>query len=141
LRTRTWRGFEATQLSGTHEDLHVALWGDLFYKFQNNRAAVVSLKGKAEQTRSVTVNLFKRGQLRVIPPSRGKSGAPVRLVPEPSPIVFRWKIRGMPDLTVSPTFTENKLVFPDVSNERVLAAFYTSARAAPTYETANHFLI
>lgn len=139
MRTKTLRGFEAAQLSGTHEDLNAALWGDLFYKFQSNKGAVISLKGPVEQHRSVIVNLHKRGQMRVLPPSRNKSGAPVRVVPDPSPITFKWKIRGMPDLTVEPSFAENKLIFPAVSTERVKAAFFSSSRAAPTLETANHF--
>src|SRR4051812_31161224 len=45
LRTRSWRGYDAGQMSGTDEDLHQALWGDLFHKFQSTKTAVVSFKG------------------------------------------------------------------------------------------------
>lgn len=142
MRTRSWRGLDASQVSGTHEDLHVALWGDLFYKFQVNRAAVVSLRGPAEQNRTVLVRLNKRGKVRALPAEpkgRNKPGAPVRVVPERAPVEFRWRIRGFPDLNVVPTFVDNKLTFPAVPNTRVNAAFFTSSRTPPTQETANNF--
>src|SRR5262245_52823116 len=49
IRTRSWRGYESGGMSGTHEDLHEALWGDLFHKLRSNQPALVSLKGRAEQ--------------------------------------------------------------------------------------------
>jgi len=30
IRTRSWRGYEGDRMAGSHEDLHQALWADLF---------------------------------------------------------------------------------------------------------------
>ena len=73
MRTRTWRGFDGGMMSGSHEDLHQALWADLFHKFQTSKSALVSLKGSTEHTRSVVVRLHSRGHVRVKPPSRKKN--------------------------------------------------------------------
>jgi AAA15 family ATPase/GTPase len=65
VRTRGWRGQEQ-QMSGSVDDLHEALWTDLFYKFQTSQPAFVSMKGKREENRSVTVRLNQKGQVRVV---------------------------------------------------------------------------
>jgi hypothetical protein len=138
LRTRSWRGFEGGRMSGTHEDLHHALWADLFFKFQTNQPALIALKGKDEQTRSVTVTLYKRGRVRAVPPSRHRTGAPVKVVPDRTPIEFKWKIRGLPDITVAPTITEDKLVFPPISDSYVRAEFYAANRV-PSADIVGRF--
>jgi predicted ATP-dependent endonuclease of OLD family len=40
MRTRQWRGFEGGRMSGTHEDMHRNLWGDVFHKFQTTKPAL-----------------------------------------------------------------------------------------------------
>ena len=139
IRTRSWRGFEAERMAGSHEDVHQALWADLFHKFQTNKPAFVSLRGTDEQTRSVTVNLHRRGRVRLVPPSRKRPGAPVKAVPEPSPIEFKWKIRGFPDVKVVPRFEKNELVFPPVPDSAVKASFFSASRIASGLEVANRF--
>lgn len=139
MRTRTWRGFEGAIMSGSHEDLHHALWADLFHKFQTNKSALVSLKGRTEHTRSVTVRLHPRGRVRVKPPSRKKSGAPVKVVSDPSPIEFKWKIQGHPDVVVAPRFERDRLVFPPVPAYHVKASFFAANQTASGLEMANRF--
>jgi recombinational DNA repair ATPase RecF len=73
LRTRLWRGAEERALSGTAEDIHSALWTDLFFKFNINHAAVIALKGKSEHTRSVTVNVNPPDKKIAIPPARNRA--------------------------------------------------------------------
>ena len=41
IRTRSWRGFDAGRMAGSHEDIHQALWADLFHKFQTNQPALI----------------------------------------------------------------------------------------------------
>lgn len=139
LRTRTWRGLEGGRVSGTREEVHQALWADLFHNFETTKPALVSLKGTGEENRSVTVRLYRRGQVRAVPPRRDKPGAPVKVVPEPSPIEFRWRVQGHPDITVTPTFEGENLVFPPIPESYVRAAFFASTRVAPPSESANRF--
>jgi hypothetical protein len=137
LRTRTWRGVEA-KVSGTKEDINRALWADLFYKFQTNKSAVISLKGEREQSRSVTVTLNPRGSRKLIPPSRKTPGAPIRTVSRP-PIEFKWEIQGYPDVSVEPTFDKDGLVFPPIADYYVKAAFFAANRTPASIEVANRF--
>ena len=62
MRTRRWRGVESEQLSGPIEDIHRALFADLFHMFQTNRSVVISLKGVGKENRSVTVKFHPPGQ-------------------------------------------------------------------------------
>ena len=104
IRTRGWRGHEGDQMTGSYEDLHDALWSDLFYKFQTSKPAFVKLEGEGDKNRSVTVTLNKRGQVRVVPPNRNKPGRAPKVVPVSSdtPIQFRWSIQRYGDVTVEP---------------------------------------
>ena len=139
LRTRNWRGYEGARMSGSPEDIHQALWADLFHKFQTARPALVALKGSKEQNRSVTVTLHPMGHVRVIPPSRKSPGVPVKVVPDKSPIEFKWKIQGHPDVTVAPALEGENLVFPPAPAVHVKASFFAANRVPPSVETANRF--
>jgi predicted ATPase len=139
LRTRLWRGADNQNLSGTEEDVHAALWTDLFFKFNTNHAAVISLKGKAEHTRSVTVTVNPRGQQILVPPRRDRPGSPVQLVPNYVPIEFKWDIRGSGVETVKPIFQDGRLIVPSVSGRYVKAAFFAANQTAPSQETAARF--
>lgn len=138
LRTRSWRGSQG-RMTGSHEDLHQALWADLFFKFKTNQSAVISLKGAAEQTRSVAVSLNPRGKVRAVPPPRNKPGAPVRVVPVRSPIEFKWQIRGFPDVSVKPYFEGENLIFPPTPDSYVRAVFFAASRTGPELEIAGRF--
>ncbi len=142
LRTRSWRGFSAGAMSGSNEMLHEALWADLFHNFQTGQQVLISLRGDAEKTRSVTVRLNKRGAVRVLPaisPGKKSRGAPVRVIPETSPVEFKWKIQGYPDVSVKPTFDGEKLVVPPVPDSYVKAAFFAANQTASGLESANRF--
>jgi predicted ATP-dependent endonuclease of OLD family len=139
MRTRSWRGFEAETLSGSHEDVHQALWADLFHKFQTNRQAVVQLKGVGEENRSVAVTLYRRGQMRVVAAPRSRPGAPVTVLPTPSPIEFKWTVQGRPVFVSAPTFEGNNIVFPPAPDSHVQASFFAANRTAPNVEVANRF--
>ncbi len=139
MRTRTWRGYDSGRMSGTHEDLHKALWADLFHKFQTKKRAVVSLKGSAEQTRSVTVTLNPIGKRRVVPPSRKRAGAPVKVVPQTSPIEFKWDIQGHGVIKVEPRIEGDKLIFPPVPPYHIKGSFFAASQTMATLETANRF--
>ncbi|MCH8197546.1 MAG: AAA family ATPase [Proteobacteria bacterium] len=139
MRTRIWRGYDSARMSGTVEDLHQALWADLFHKFQTNKRAVVSLKGSAEQTRSVTVTLHPAGKRLLKPPPRKRSGAPPKVVPHPSPIEFKWDIHGHGTIKVEPRFEGDKLIFDPVPPYHVKGSFFAANQAISTLETANRF--
>lgn len=139
MRTRAWRGQENARLTGSREDIHHALWADMFHKFNTRKPAYIQLKGSGEENRSVTVTLNPRGKVRVEPPSRKSSGAPPRVVPEPSPIEFRWNIQGQPTINVKPVFDDEKLVFPPISDAYVKAAFFASHRTSSTLEVTARF--
>ena len=139
LRARTWRGYDSDRMSGTQEDLHKALWADLFHKFRTNKGAVVSLKGSAEQTRSVTVTLNPVGKRRAVPPDRKRPGAPVKVVPHTSPIEFKWDIRGHGVIKAEPKFEGDKLVFPPMPPYQVKGSFFAANRTSPSIEVANRF--
>lgn len=139
LRTRAWRGFEPGQMSGTPEDVHVALWGDLFHNFETSQPALISLRGGVEHTRSVTIKLTRVGQRRIIPPSRTRPGTPVRIEPVEDPISFKWKIGGLPDVTVLPSFVDGRLHIPPVASAYVRGSFFAANRTPSVGEMANQF--
>jgi Fe-S cluster assembly ATPase SufC len=142
LRTRGWRGAtNQAHIQGTPEDIHESLWSDLFYKFQTSKPALVRLEGKAEENRSVTVTLNKRGQVRVVAPDRKKPLRGPRVVPvgPNKPIAFRWSIRSFGDFSIEPTFVDGKLIFADAPAEPVRAAFFAANQTASQTESANRF--
>lgn len=139
LRTKSWRGHESGQMHGTQEDVHLALWGDLFHKFRSEHAATVSLKGQGEQDRSVSVWLNKQGSLKVIPPRRDRPRETPFVVARRSPIEFKWKIKGSAEFTIAPTFENDKLVFPQAPASHIRGSFHASARIPSSYESANRF--
>ena len=132
MRTRAWRGYDSGRMSGTHEDLHKALWADLFHKFQTNKRAVVSLKGSAEQTRSVTVTLNPIGKRRLVPPSRKRPGSPVKVVPHTSPIEFKWDIHGHGIIKVEPRIEGDRLIFPPVPPYHIKGSFFAANQTMQT---------
>ncbi len=141
IRTRAWRGGEQQQMAGSLEDLSDALWADLFYKFQTGKPAFVKLEGTGGENRSVTVTLNKKGQVRLIPPSRKKPGsAPKRVpIPENTPIQFRWSIQTLGDVIVEPAIVDGKFVMPSTPGEAIKAAFFAANRTAPQNELTNRF--
>jgi hypothetical protein len=138
-RARTWRGIDNTSLFGTEEDLHSALWTDLFYKFNVKRTAVISLKGKQEHTRSVTVAVNPPGSKEIVPPNRRAPGSRPRVIPNDVPIEFRWEIRGAAPEVARPFFQGGRLIFPQVSGRYVKAAFFASNQTAGSLETVGRF--
>ena len=139
MRTRAWRGVESERLSGSFEDIHRALFADLFHKFQTRRSAIVSLKGAGQENRSVTIKFHPPGQRRAVPPSRRQSGAPPKLVPERSPVEFQWKIEGRIAFTAAAELHDGKLTFPSAPESIVRASFFASNRTPPSLEMANRF--
>jgi predicted ATPase len=139
LRTRLWGGAENQNLSGTEEDIHAALWTDLFFKFNTNHAAVISLRGKGEHTRSVTVSVNPPGKQVVVPPRRDRPGTPAQLVPNNIPIEFKWDIKGSGVEIVRPVFQNGRLSIPSVSGRYVKAAFFAANQTPSSQETAARF--
>lgn len=119
LRTFDWRGAPRSQLLGSPEEMHEALWSDLFFKFDTRKHAVVTMRGSGEQNRSVEVRVNSPDSKQVIPPDRTKPLAKPRVVPNPIPIEFRWQIQGSPDVSIKPTFENNSLVFAGGSGKHV----------------------
>jgi Fe-S cluster assembly ATPase SufC len=139
-RTRGWRaGVEGERFSGTEEDVHRALWADIFHKFETTKTAVVQLRGAGEENRRVQITLHPRGKMKVVAPSRGRPGLPAYVVPQPSPIEFKWTIEGYPDFTSTPRFEGNNLVFPPAPDTRVRGVFFAANRTPANYETVNRF--
>jgi hypothetical protein len=141
LRTRRWRGDVAQGVQGTPEDIHDALWSDLFYKFQTSKPALVKLEGRGDENRSVTVTLHKKGQLRVIAPDRGRPHQKPRVVPvgPAKPISFHWSIKTFGDFSIDPTLEDGKLIFGDAPAEPIRASFLAANQTASSTEMANRF--
>src|ERR1700722_20243656 len=142
LRTRGWRGAaQQIQIQATAEDIHDALWSDLFYKFQDSKPALIKLEGKGDQSRSVTVALNKRGRVRVIPPDRKRPHDRPRVVPAGpvKPISFHWTIKSYGDFSIDPIFVDGKLVFPEAPVEPVKATFFAANQTTSLTESANRF--
>jgi recombinational DNA repair ATPase RecF len=109
IRTRGWRGYEGERMSGSHEDLHQALWADLFHKFQTNRTAVITLRGKGEENRTVEIRLFRQDQLKLIVPRRDRPGMRPSVVPQATPFQFRYKIGDQTPFDIEPYFEGERL--------------------------------
>lgn len=139
MRTRAWRGVESDRLTGTLDDIHRALFADLFHNFQTRNSAIISLKGIGQENRSVTVKFNPRGQRRVKPPSRRQPGVSPKLVPEKSGIEFTWKIEGRIAFTASAEFKDNRLTFPSAPESIVKGVFFASNQLPPSLEIANRF--
>lgn len=139
LRTRAWRGVEAGRASGTLEDVHRALWADLFHKFQTKTQAVIKLRGTGEENRSVNVKLNPSGQARIVPPSRKQSGAPPKVVRDLPLIEFKWEIKGRPPVIASPKLEDGKIRFPPIPESIVQASFFAASHLAPSAEISDRF--
>lgn len=140
LRTRGWRSGTQAQVQGTPEDIHDSLWGDLFHKFQTTKPAFVKLEGKGTENRSVTVTLNKKGQVRIVPPSRKKPHERAKPVPIPfTPIQFRWSIQNYGDVIIEPSLQDGKLFIQDSPADPIKAAFYPANQTPSSAETATRF--
>lgn len=141
IRTRSWRGVEGGgQMHGTPERIHEELWGDIFFNFNTQKSAVISLKGPGHQTRKVTVSLNKLGQGRPVAPPRGKPQRGVVIERNLTvPIDFRWAVQGRADFSIQPTFVDGKLIFPTAPDAPVQGAFYAANRMPPAYEMVDRF--
>jgi AAA15 family ATPase/GTPase len=138
LRARSWRGYEGGSFTGSPEDMHRALWSDLFFNFETQKAVVVSMKGTGEQHRSVTFRLNKRGQRTIVAPDRKKQRVQPKI--EPAPLAeFKWQIQGHPDVKMVPTFEDGKLIFPPSAESVVQASFFAANRTVSSTEIANRF--
>src|SRR5690348_7408441 len=141
LRTRGWRGAVQGNVQGAPEDIHEALWSDLFYNFETSKPAYVKLDGKADENRSVTVTLNKRGQVRVVAPKRNRPHDKPKVVPVgPSkPIVFHWSLKSFGDFSIEPTLADGRLFFPDAPAEPIKASFYPANQTPSSSEMCNRF--
>lgn len=142
LRTRGWRGaINQGQVQGSPEDIHEALWADLFYKFQTSKSALIKLEGKADENRSVTISLNKKGQVRVIAPSRNRPHERPRVVPvgPAKPIAFHWSIKSYGDFSIEPTFIDGKLTFAEAPADPIKASFFAANQTPSQTESANRF--
>lgn len=138
LRTRYWRGGESLTLSGEVEDINAALWNDLFHNFHFSHSAVISLKGKGEHNRSVTISANPVGSKRIIPPSRNNPRERPKVVALDVPIEFKWDILGHIEV-VQPYLDGSKLIIPPIPGKHVKASFFAANQTAPATETANSF--
>jgi hypothetical protein len=139
IRTRSWRGYEGDRMSGSHEDLHHALWADLFHRFQTNRTAFIALRGKGEQNRSVEISLFRQDQMRVIAPRRDRPGSQPQVIRQIAPFQFRYKIGDQKPFNIEPYFDGDKLIYPPAPATHVKASFFAANRVAPGGEVSNRF--
>lgn len=136
LRTRMWRGMEQQQITGTQEQVDMALWGDLFHKFNVKKNAFVALSGKGESNRSVTVKFKEKGKVVTI----GKRGGSAALFTEETiPVTFRWKLPGGKEFKISPTFEDGQLKIASGPETNVPAVFIPATRAIPASESAQRF--
>jgi hypothetical protein len=60
-------------------------------------------------------------------------------MPVETPIEFKWKIQGLPDVTVEPVLVDNRLNIPDVPSVYIRAAFFAANRTSTSLEMANRF--
>ncbi len=139
MRTRAWRGVETETLSGSLDDIYRALFADLFYRFQTNRSAIISLRGTGQENRSVTITFHPLGQQRVIPPKRDRPGTLPTLVPETHPVVFEWKIEGKKAFRAAAQIKDGKITFPPAPESIVKAVFFASNRPPASSEMVNRF--
>lgn len=135
LRIRSWRGMEAQQIGGTVEQIDMALWGDLFHKFNVKKHAVVALSGKGTN-RSVTVMFKQKGKVVTL----GKKGGPTALFSEETvPVTFRWKLPGGKEIKISPKLEDGALKIPAGPDSNVPAVFIAATRALPQSEAVARF--
>lgn len=140
LRTFDWRGYPRSQLTGNPEQLHEAIWSDLFFRFNLRQGAVISLKGVAEQNRSVTIKVNSPEKMRVIPPDRTRPHDRPRKVPDNTPIEFVWSIQGHGEVVVRPTFEDGNLHFPGAGGYRhVKGSFFAANQPGSAMEVAARF--
>jgi AAA domain/AAA domain, putative AbiEii toxin, Type IV TA system len=139
VRTRFWRGSAGGQVTGSQEDIYLALWGDLFHKFHTNKLGLISLKGTGDQNRSVTIQLNRRGAIQVLAASRDRPGAPPKVVPELSPMEFRWKIQSAMPVVVKPMIRDGKIEFPPAPDTHIKATFFAANQTPSGAEMAAQF--
>jgi len=137
VRTRGWRGLEAQQMSGDHNDIWNALFSDLFHGFDASKSASISMKGQNSENRSISIQMAKA---RIVAPRRNMPGEPPRVIPFRAPIQFVYKVRNEPDDIVEPYFDQGNIQFtPAIHNDPLKVSFYASNRTPPHQESAKRF--
>ncbi len=138
LRTRAWRGYEGERYTGTNEEVERALWGDLFHKFDFEKAASVSLLGSHDHNRSLKITFRSQKNLLTAPNRKARrAGAQPDLTPKP--IEFRWQVPLRNDTVVYPQLQNGHLYLPGVSETEVMTTFFAANRTYGALETAQRF--
>lgn len=135
LRTRMWRGTDQIQIGGaTREQIDMALWSDLFHRFDVKKNAVISLEGKGSN-RSITVS-FKHTDKTV---TFGKNKSPAFLVEEAVPVTFKWKLQGGREVKLVPRIEDNQLKIPPGPDTDIPGVFIAATRPISALELATRF--
>ena len=138
LRTRSWRGFEGGQLTGTEEQVERALWADLFHKFDTKASSKVSLTGVREHTRSVEIS-FTEGYGPAYRLNRKARRAGFAVSEIPPQVEFKWVVPDREPIIVNPILEDGRLKIGRVPESYVKSAFFPANRTYSGVETANRF--
>jgi predicted ATPase len=148
VRTRGWRGLDSQHMSGHHEEIWEALFGDLFFNFDTKAQASIVIEGKASETRSVAVQMHKKGRIvtpRGNPAMTGtlsrrisKNQQPT-IVPYKTPIQFIYKLKGEFEDVIEPEIVNGNIVFTRIKGDPLPVSFYASNRTPPHQEAVAQF--
>lgn len=137
VSTRSWRGLEGVHLSAEQADIWDALFSDLFFAFDTNKQALISMKGKQDENRSVTIQM----QNRTRPPSprRDNPSVPPQTIPLRSPIRFIYKLNGEVEDIVEPEIRNSEISFTKALGEHVNISLISANRPLSHQETLSQF--
>lgn len=133
FKMKGWRGLGGQAQYTEYTESRNAVWGDLFYQFDQRRTVKITFSGTGELDRSVRITCSsKEGQFI---PKKSKASEPeVNRIP---PIKFIYS-QGRRTFTVKPNFTGDGIVL-DGTPEPAHGSFYPSTIGIDSQETARHF--
>jgi len=93
LRLALWRGLGHAFPMSLHRGSYESIWRDLFFRFEQERAILISLSGEPESSRTLRISYSPSGVLAIPPAANEKSAATVDQKMDSSaivPIIFEW---------------------------------------------------
>lgn len=133
FKLRGWRGLGGQAQYTEYTASRNAVWGDLFYRFDQRRTVTITLSGTGELDRSVRITCSsKEGQF--IPKKSKVSDPEVSQIP---PIKFHYS-QGRRSYNVKPDFTGEGITLHGTP-EPAHGSFFSSTAGIDSQEVARHF--
>jgi len=132
FRIRMWRGYETLQISSDREK-YESVWRDLFYKFDQNRVAEISIVSSENKSRSVKIS-YNKSQAVTLPPGIQAANQFIA-----NPIVFEYNNQDKKVFRLPVQFTPQGMVVGQAPIPGINMAFFASQQPIPVTQFTQQF--